>query len=227
MKKGEGTGAPEPPVEGDRRGRERRLRLHAILKKSQPGVSLGTGLPWEEFHVKQKWPVLSPFWHRPPLVETSRGRAFPPGNTAGKRGGEAGGCLPTPSSVAGFLEQTPEPIPLWLPFPTDTWKSDFMLDYLYAAAAAKSLQSCPTLCDPIDGSPLGSSVPGILQARTLEWVAIAFSNAWKWKVKVKSLSRVWLFATPWTEAYQAPLPMGFSRQEYWSGVPLPSPTCGT
>ena len=91
------------------------------------------------------------------------------------------------------------------------------------SAAAKSLQSCPTLCDPIDGSPPGSPVPGILQARTLEWVAISFSNAWKWKVKVKSLSRVWLLATPWTAAYQAPLSMGFSRQEYWSGVPLPSP----
>ena len=87
---------------------------------------------------------------------------------------------------------------------------------------AKSLQSCPTLCYPIDGSPPGSPVPGILQARTLEWVAISFSNAWKWKVKVKSLSRVWLLATPWTAAYQAPPPMGFSRQEYWSGVPLPS-----
>ena len=87
---------------------------------------------------------------------------------------------------------------------------------------AKSLQSCPTLCDPIDGSPPGSSVPGILQARTLEWVAIAFSNAWKWKVKVKSLSRVRLLVTPWTAAYQAPPSMGFSRQEYWSGVPLPS-----
>ena len=94
----------------------------------------------------------------------------------------------------------------------------------FAAAAAKSLQSCPTLCDPIDGSQPGSSVPGILQARTLQWVAISFSNAWKWKVKVKSLSRVRLFATPWTAAYQAPSPMGFSRQEYWSGVPLPSPT---
>ena len=89
--------------------------------------------------------------------------------------------------------------------------------------AAKSLQSCPTLCDPIDGSPPGSPVPGILQARTLEWVAISFSNAWKWKVKVKSLSRVWLFETPRIAAHQAPPPMGFSRQEYWSGVPLPSP----
>ena len=91
-------------------------------------------------------------------------------------------------------------------------------------AAAKSLQSCPTLCDTIDSSPPGSPVPGILQARTLEWVAISFSNAWKWKVKVKSLSRVRLLATPWTAAYQAPLLMGFSRQEYWSGVPLPSPS---
>ena len=91
------------------------------------------------------------------------------------------------------------------------------------AAAAKSLQSCPTLCDPIDGSPPGSPVPGIRQARTLEWVAISFSNAWKWKVKVKSLSRLQLLATPWTAAYQAPPSIGFSRQEYWSGVPLPSP----
>jgi len=85
---------------------------------------------------------------------------------------------------------------------------------------AKSLQSCPTLCDPIDGSLPGSPVLGILQARTLEWVAISFSNAWKWKVKVKSLSRVRLLATPWTAAYQAPPSMGFSRQEYWSGVPV-------
>ena len=92
-----------------------------------------------------------------------------------------------------------------------------------AAAAAKSLQSCPTLCDPIEGSPPGSPVPGILQARTLEWVVISFSNAWKWKVKVKSLSRVRLCATPWTATCQAPLSVGFSRQEYWSGVPLPSP----
>ena len=91
------------------------------------------------------------------------------------------------------------------------------------AQAAKSFQSCPTLCNPIDGSPPASPIPGILQARTLEWVAIAFSSAWKWKVKVKSLSRVRLLATPWTAAYQAPLSMGFSRQEYWSRVPLPSP----
>ena len=92
-----------------------------------------------------------------------------------------------------------------------------------ATAAAKSLQSCPTLCNPIDGSPPGSPVPGILQARTLEWVAISFSSTWKRKVKVQSLSRVWLLATSWTAAHQAPLSVGFSRQEYWSGVPLPSP----
>ena len=83
------------------------------------------------------------------------------------------------------------------------------------------------LCDPRNGSPPGSPVPGILQARTLEWVAISFSNAWKWKVKVKSLSRVLLLATPWTAAYQAPPSMGFSRQEYWSGVPLPEETAKT
>ena len=82
---------------------------------------------------------------------------------------------------------------------------------------------CPTLCDPLDGSPPGSAIPGILQARTLEWIAISFSNAWKWKVKGKSLSCVLLFATLWTAAYQAPPSMGFSRQEYWSGVLLPSP----
>ena len=87
-----------------------------------------------------------------------------------------------------------------------------------------SLQLCLTLRDPIDGSPAGSPVPGILQTRTLEWVAISFSSAWKWKVKVKSLSRVRLVATPWTAAYQAAPSMGFSRQEYWSGEPLPFPS---
>ena len=90
--------------------------------------------------------------------------------------------------------------------------------------AAKSFQSCPTLCNPTEGSPRVSPVPGILQARTLEWVAISFSNAWKWKVKVKSFSRVRLLATPWTAAHQAPPSMGFSRQAYWSEVPLPSST---
>ena len=97
----------------------------------------------------------------------------------------------------------------------------FITFWDHTAAAAKSLQSCPTLCDPTDGSPPGSPVPGILQARTLEWVAISFSNAWKWKRKVKSLSRVQLLATPWTAAHHAPPSMGFSKQEYWSGVPLP------
>ena len=102
-----------------------------------------------------------------------------------------------------------------------TWRI-LSINLLACAATAKSLRLCPTLCNPIDGSSPGSPVPGILQARTLEWVAISFSNAWKWKVKVKSLSRVRLFATPWTTVYQAPPSMGFSRQEYWSGVPLPS-----
>ena len=94
--------------------------------------------------------------------------------------------------------------------------------YFILTAAAKLLQSCPSLCDPRDGSPPGSPVPGILQTRTLKWVAISFSNAWKWKVKVKLLSRVWLLATPWTAAHQAPPSMGFAKQEYWSGLPLPS-----
>ena len=97
--------------------------------------------------------------------------------------------------------------------------SQFFYISLYACfftAAAKSLQSCPTLCDPVDSSPPGFPVPGILQARTLEWVAISFSNAWK--VKVKSLSHVRLYGTPWTAPYQASPSMGFSRQEYWSGV---------
>ena len=110
----------------------------------------------------------------------------------------------------------------------DLWLKFFLPELVKAnsdltAAAAKSLQLCLTLCNTIDGSPPGSPVPGILQARTLEWVAISFSNAWKWKVKVKSLSRVRVFETPWTAAYQAPRSMGFSRQEYWSEVPLPSP----
>ena len=112
---------------------------------------------------------------------------------------------------------------LWLSVNCPLIVCPFLRVILYAAAAAaKLLQSCPTLCDPIDGSPPGSPVPGILQARILEWVAISFSNAWKWKVKVKSLSRVRLLATPWTAAHQGPLCMGFSRQEYWSRVPLPS-----
>ena len=100
----------------------------------------------------------------------------------------------------------------------------FFITVVTAAAAAKSLQSCLTLCDPIDGLLPGSPIPGILQARILEWVAISFSNAGKWKVKVKSLSRVRLLATSWTAAHQAPPSVGFSRQEYWSGVPLPYPS---
>ena len=107
-----------------------------------------------------------------------------------------------------------------------SWKyqvQDMQLQSAAAAAAAKWLQSCPTLCNPIDGSPPGSPVPGILQARTLEWVAISLSNALKWKVKMKSLSHAQLLATPWTAAYQTPPSMRFSSQEYWSGVPLPSP----
>ena len=102
-------------------------------------------------------------------------------------------------------------------------KITLVTNMIVDAAAAKSLQSCPTLWDPIDSSPPGSDVPGILQARTLEWVAISFSIAWKWKVKVKSLSLEQLVATPWTVAYQAPPFMGFSRREYWSGLPFPSP----
>ena len=89
-----------------------------------------------------------------------------------------------------------------------SWLTHYKKQY---AAAAKSFQSCPTMCDPTDGSPPGSTVSGILQARTLEWVAISFSNAWKWKVKGKSLSHVWLLATPWTAVYQAPPSMEFSR----------------
>ena len=95
-------------------------------------------------------------------------------------------------------------------------KSKFCI-FTIPSATVKSLHSCLILCDPIDGSPPGSPIPGILQARTLEWVAICFSNAWKRKVKVKLLSCVRLFVTPWTAAHQAPPSMGFSRQEYWSG----------
>ena len=135
------------------------------------------------------------------------------------------------SSHQGLRYQCPSIIPSITP-PFISFVSFYPYNCLYrhiyginpavAAAAAKSLQSCLTLCDSIDGSPPDSPVPGIPQARTLEWVAISFSNAGKWKVKVKSLSRVRLLATPWTTAYQAP-PSMESRQEYWSGVPLPSP----
>ena len=122
------------------------------------------------------------------------------------------------------------PFPIWnqsvVPCPVLTvasWSAYRFLKNVSVAAAAKSLQSFPTLCNPIDGSPPGPTIPGILQARTLEWVAISSSNACKWKVKVNSPSRIQLLATPWTAGYQAPPSMGFSRQEDWSGLPLPSP----
>ena len=98
-----------------------------------------------------------------------------------------------------------------------------IIELLYSGPLLLLLLLSPTLCDPMDGSPPGSPVPGVLQARTLEWVAISFSNAWKWKGKVKLLSHVWFLATPWTVAHQAPPSIGFSRQEPWRGVPLPSP----
>ena len=126
-------------------------------------------------------------------------------------------CHPTiPSSVVPFSSCS-QSFPALGSFPMSqlfAWGGQSIgVSASTSAAAAKSLQSCPTLCDPIDGNPLGSSVPGILQARILEWVAISFSSAWKWKVKVKSLSRARLLATPGTAAYQAPPSMGFSRQE--------------
>ena len=113
--------------------------------------------------------------------------------------------------------------PMDCSLPGSTVQDILQAGILAAAAAAKLLQSCLTLCDPRDGSPSGSPVLGILQARTLEWVDISFFNAWKWKVKMKSLSHVQLLATPWTAAYQGPSSMGFSRQEYWSGLPFLSP----
>ena len=122
----------------------------------------------------------------------------------------------------GLIPLRAPPSPCYYCPKTHTCYHLWGLGFRHRNLAAKSLQSCPTLCDPIDSSPPGSPVPGILQARTLEWVAISFSNAWKWKVKMKSLSRVQPSATPWTAAFQAPPSMGFSRQEYWSGLPLPS-----
>ena len=114
--------------------------------------------------------------------------------------------------------------PIRLPRPWDSPGKNIGVGCHFLLQCMKvKVKSCPTLRDPMDCSLPGSSVHGILQARTLEWVAISFSNAGKGKVKVKSLSRVRFFATPWTAAYQAPSSMGFSRQEYWSGLPLPSP----
>ena len=107
-------------------------------------------------------------------------------------------------------------------FSNDTTLSNSLCYYILYAAAAKSLQSYPTLCDPIDSSPPGSPSLGFSRQEHWSGLPFSFSNAWKWKVKVKSLSRARLLATPWTAAYQAPPSMGFFRQEYWSGVPLPS-----
>ena len=141
-------------------------------------------------------------------------------------------CSPPGSSVHGIFQAR---VPEWVAISSSrrsSWHRDrthvpcigrwvlHHLSRLINSLPAKSFQSCPTLCNPIDGSPPGSPVPGILQARTLQWVAISFSNAWNRKVKVKSLSLVQLLATPWTAAHQAPLSMVFSRQEFWSGVPL-------
>ena len=99
----------------------------------------------------------------------------------------------------------------------------FCLQCMKVKSESEVAQSYPTLCNPMDCSLPGSSVHGIFQAIVLEWIAISFSNAWKGKVKVKSLSRFRLLAIPWTAAHQAPPSMGFSRQEYWTGLPLPSP----
>ena len=127
--------------------------------------------------------------------------------------------LPTPSHPLGCHRA-----PGWAPciiqqIPTGCL---FYIGNIYVSLLLLSHVSRVWLCNPIEGSPPGSPVPGILQARTLEWVAISLSNAWKWKVKVRSLSRAQLFVTPWTAAYQAPLSVGSSRQECWSGLPLPS-----
>ena len=134
-------------------------------------------------------------------------------------------CNPMDCSTPGLPvhHQLPEFTQTHLHWVSDAIQPSYPLSSPLSPAAAKSLQSCPTLCDSIDRSPPGSPIPGILQARTLEWVAISLSNAWKWTVKVKSISPVRLLATPWTAAYQALPSMVFSRQEYWSGVPLPSP----
>ena len=101
------------------------------------------------------------------------------------------------------------------------WITEWMLIWVQsnsvhaAAAAAKSLQLCLTLRRPHRWQPTRPRHLRDSPVRTLGWVAISFSNAWEWKVKVKSLSHVWLFTTPWAATYQAPPSMGFSRQEYW------------
>ena len=141
-------------------------------------------------------------------------------------------CNPMDYSLPGFsvhgilqariLDGYPFPSPVDLTNPGIKLKSPALQEDSLQSEPLL-LQSCPTLCDPTDCSPPGSPIPGILQARTQEWIAISFSNAWKWKVKMKSLSHVWLLATPWTAAHQAPPSWDFSRQEYHSGLPLPSP----
>ena len=175
------------------------------VQQVSPGPSTG--------HRQPAW-ALRP---APPLLDST---------CRSRRKGE--GTSPTAVQNNHLSSWSIKHYPLWLTIETSVpFKRKlhpYPSGYDFNAAAAKSLQSCPTLCDPIDGSPPGSPIPGILQARTLEWVAISFSNAWKWKVKVKLLSHVRHFATPWTAAHQAPPSMGFSRQEYWSGLPLPSPS---
>ena len=130
-------------------------------------------------------------------------------------------CVQSPQTPIRRLQQDPLFLGLGMASPPQ-WEGKIVTFNRSLLHTAKSLQSCLTLCNPIDGSPPGSPIPGILQARTLEWVAVSFSNAWKRKAKVKSFSCVWLL-TPRTVAYHAPPSMGFPRQEYWSGVPLPSP----
>ena len=179
---------------------------------STPGLPVHHQLPkFTQTHVQWCHPTISssvvPF--------TSCLQSFPvSGSFQMSQFFTSGGQIIGVSASVSFL---PMNIQDWFPLEL----TDFIS--LQSTAAAKSLQPCPALCDPIGGSPPGSPIPGILQARTLEWVAISFSNAWKWKVKVKMFSRVRPSATPWTAASQAPLSMGFSMQEYWSGVPLLSP----
>ena len=139
-------------------------------------------------------------------------------------------CMPAAAAVTSVVSDSVQPH-RWqhtrLPVPGITGKSTgvgcrFLLQCMKMKSESEVAQSCLTRRDPMDCSPPGSSIHGTFQARVLEWVAISFSSAWKWKVKVKSLSRVRLLATSWTAAHQAPPSMGFSRQEHWSGVPLPS-----
>ena len=122
-------------------------------------------------------------------------------------------CDPIESSSPG------SPVPGILQARTLEWVAIYFSNAAKVKSESEVVQSCPTFSDPMDCSPPGSPVPGILHARTLEWVPSSFSNAWK--VKVKSFSCVWLLATPWIAAYQAPPSMGFSRQKYWGGFPLP------